>query len=295
MTMNTSNYPRIRSFFFAPGNRPDLVGKFPRFGADCCVIDLEDGTPPDEKAKARDMLSETVAAARASELKSLLFVRVNVPDSPHYLADIAAAFACDVDGIVIPKLENPAQAFPALHTMRRLDAEQPRALPRSIIGGIESVKGVLNAVQICAEVSAMPAVYFGAEDFAADIGGRRTPAGQEVYTARSMVMMAASAAQLQALDQAVVDIRNEDLFLSDAAAGRDLGYTGKICVTPGQVKLSHQAFSPSAAERDYARRLVAAYAEATARGIGTIDFEGRMIDGPLLKRAQAIVAAAQEA
>ena len=77
----------------------------------------------------------------------------------------------------------------------------------------------------------------------------------------------------------------------DAAQGRDLGYTGKICVTPGQVKLSHQAFSPSAQERDYARRLVAAYAEATARGIGTIDFEGRMIDGPLLKRAQAIVAA----
>ena len=289
--MTTASYPVIRSLFFAPGNRPDLVAKFPRFGADCCVIDLEDGTPPAEKAKARDMLPQTVAGVRAASLKSLLFVRVNVPDSPHYLADIEAAFAADVDGIVIPKLEDPAQAFAALHWMRRLDAEKPRALPRRIVGGIESVKGVLNAVKICAETDALAAVYFGAEDFAADIGGRRTAAGQEVFTARSMTMMAASAAQVPAIDQAVVDIRNDELFLQDAAQGRDLGYTGKICVTPGQVKLSHQAFSPSAEERDYARRLVAAYAEATARGIGTIDFEGRMIDGPLLKRAQAIVAA----
>ncbi len=289
--MTTLGYPVIRSLFFAPGNRPDLVAKFPRFGADCCVIDLEDGTPPAEKAKAREMLPDTVAGVRAASLKSLLFVRVNVPDSPHYLADIEAAFACDVDGIVIPKLEDPAQAFAALHWMRRLDAEKPRALPRRIVGGIESVKGVLNAVKICAETDALAAVYFGAEDFAADIGGRRTAAGQEVFTARSMTMMAASAAQVPAIDQAVVDIRNDELFLQDAAQGRDLGYTGKICVTPGQVKLSHQAFSPSAEERDYARRLVAAYAEATARGIGTIDFEGRMIDGPLLKRAQAIVAA----
>ena len=120
---------------------------------------------------------------------------------------------------------------------------------------------------------------------------RRTPRGDEVYAARSMVVMAAKAAGLLAIDQAVVDIRNDALFLEDAARGRDLGYEGKICVTPGQVNLSHQAFSPTPEERDYARRLVATYEEATARGIGTIDFEGRMIDGPLLKRAQAILAA----
>ena len=100
-----------------------------------------------------------------------------------------------------------------------------------------------------------------------------------------------AAANLIAIDQAVVDIRNDALFLEDAARGRDLGYQGKICVTPGQVGLSHRAFTPTAGERDYARRLVATYDEATRRGIGTIDFEGRMIDGPLLKRAQAILAA----
>jgi citrate lyase subunit beta/citryl-CoA lyase len=281
----------IRSLFFAPANRPDLVVKFPRFGADCCVIDLEDGTPPGEKQRAREMLRATVDQVRAAGLKGMLTVRVNVPASPHYLADIEAAFACDVDGIVIPKLEEPAQAFPAIHAIQRLDAQSARAKPRTIVGGIESVRGVLNAAEVCARTACVGSVYFGAEDFAADIGGRRTPRGDEVYAARSMVVMAAKAAGIIAIDQAVVDIRNDDLFLEDASRGRDLGYEGKICVTPGQVKLSHRAFSPTAEEREYARRLVATYEDAMARGIGTIDFEGRMIDGPLLKRAQAILAA----
>ena len=283
----------IRSLFFAPANRPDLVAKFPRFGADCCVIDLEDGTPPAEKERAREALRDTVGQVRAAGLQGMLTVRVNVPASPHYLADIDAAFACDVDGIVIPKLEEVAQAFPAIHAIQRLDAQAPRARPRTIVGGIESVRGVLNAVELCARTACMGSVYFGAEDFAADIGGRRTPRGDEVYAARSMVVMAAKAAGLIAIDQAVVDIRNDELFLDDAARGRDLGYEGKICVTPGQVKLSHRAFSPTAEEREYAKRLVATYEGAMARGIGTIDFEGRMIDGPLLKRAQQILAAPQ--
>lgn len=280
----------IRSLFFAPANRPDLIVKFPRFGADCCVIDLEDGTPPGEKIRAREMLASTVAQVRTAGLKSLLMVRVNVPDSVHYLADLEAAFMADVDGVVIPKLEAPEQAFPAQHWITRRDAEAPRAQPRSIVGGIESVRGVLNAAALCQGVESMGSVFFGAEDFAADIGGRRTPRGDEVYTARSMVVMAARAAGLIAIDQAVIDIRNDALFLEDAARGRDLGYEGKICVTPGQVKLAHRAFSPMAEERDYAQRLVDTYESAMARGLGTIDFEGRMIDGPTLKRAQQVLA-----
>ncbi|MEO8279338.1 MAG: CoA ester lyase [Ideonella sp.] len=283
----------IRSLLFAPANRPDLVVKFARFAADCCVIDLEDGTPPGEKRAARETLRETVDRTRAAGLTGMLTVRVNVPASLHYLADIEAAFGCDVDGIVIPKLESPEQAFPAIHWIQALDAQAPRARPRTIVGGIESVRGVLHAVEICARTASLGAVYFGAEDLAADAGGRRTPRGDEVYTARSMVLMAAKAAQIVAIDQAVVDIRDDALFLADAARGRDLGYDGKICVTPGQVKLAHRAFSPSSEERAYAGRLVAAYESAVQRGLGTIDFEGRMIDGPLLKRAQAILASPQ--
>ena len=282
----------FRSLFFAPANRPDLVVKFPRFHADCCVIDLEDGTPDNEKNNARAALKQTVDSVRAAGLKTMLAVRVNVPDSQHYLADLEAAFQCDIDAVVIPKLEHPKQSFPAMHYLEH--AAATRETPQSIIGGIESVKGVLNAVNVCAEIPGLSAVYFGAEDFAADIGGRRTPLGPEVATARSWVMMAASAASIVAIDQAVLDIRNDELFLADSSLGRDLGYQGKICVAPAQVALANAAFSPTDEEVAYARRLVTAYEAATARGIGTIDFEGKMVDGPLLKRSQAILAAAPE-
>jgi citrate lyase subunit beta/citryl-CoA lyase len=281
----------IRSLLFAPANRPDLAVKFVRFNADCSVIDLEDGTPIDEKARARELLADTVARVRAAGLRGLLTVRVNEPASMHYLDDLRAAFACDIDGVVIPKLEDAGQGFPADHLIRQLDAQAPRTQPRMIVGGLESVRGVLKAVDICASTPHLAAVYFGAEDFAAEMGARRTRRGEEVATARSMVVMAARAAGVVAIDQAVVDIRDDDLFLDDAARGRDLGYQGKICVAPAQVQLSHTAFAPSAEERAYAQRLVVAYEQATARGVGTIDFEGRMIDGPLLKRAQAILAA----
>lgn len=282
----------IRSLFFAPANRPELVVKFPRFQADCCVIDLEDGTPDNEKENARAALQDTVTKVRAAGLTSMLAVRVNVPDSRHYLADLEAAFQCDIDAVVIPKLEYAKQAFPAVHYIEHAAAR--RDTPQSLIAGIESVKGVLNAVSVCAEVPGLSAAYFGAEDFAADIGGRRTPLGQEVATARSWLVMAARAAGLIALDQAVLDIRNDALFSADAALGRDMGYQGKICVAPAQVALANTAFSPTQDEIAYARRLIAAYEQATARGIGTIDFEGKMVDGPLLKRSLAILAALRE-
>ena len=169
--------PLIRSLFFAPANRPDLVAKFPRFAADCYVIDLEDGTPPANKASARDGLAAARRRpAQAGPLPGVLTVRVNEPESDHYLDDLAAALASDVDGIVIPKLESVEQLFPALHRLRRLDRDAPRAEPRFIVGGLESIAGVANAAALCRADPSLAAVYFGAEDLASELGARRTPA-----------------------------------------------------------------------------------------------------------------------
>ncbi|MGY6270120.1 HpcH/HpaI aldolase/citrate lyase family protein [Achromobacter denitrificans] len=279
----------IRSFLLAPANRPDLLAKFPRFGADCCVIDMEDGTPAADKAAARAALPGAVGEIRGGGYTGLLTVRVNEPGSPLYLDDLAAAFGAGIDGVVIPKVEDPGQLWPAYHHISRLAAASPRQERRFIVCGIESARGVQGAARLCRPDLGVGAVYFGAEDYASNIGGRRTPEGREIYTARSMVVMAAKGAGIQAIDQAVVDIRNDAQYLADAAAGRELGYEGKTCVTPGQVKLAHDVFSPTPAERDFARRLVAAYEEALGRRVGVIEFEGQMVDGPLLKRAQAIL------
>jgi citrate lyase subunit beta/citryl-CoA lyase len=281
---------RIRSFLLAPANRIDLLAKFPRFGADCCVIDLEDGTPAADKVSARQALPQSVEVIRGGDYRGLLTVRVNEPTSPLYLEDLTSAFECDIDGVVLPKLENPEQLWPAHDHIRRLDSRHPRRQPRFIVGGIESVHGVLQAAQVCRPELGVQVVYFGAEDYSTSIGARRSREGREVFTARSLVVMAAKAAGIGALDQVVVDIRDDELFLADGMVGRDLGYDGKCCVTPGQVQLAHQVFSPTPEERDFATRLIAAYERAIAESMGVIEFEGKMVDGPLLKRAEAILA-----
>ena len=279
----------IRSLFFAPANRADLVAKFPRFTADCYVVDLEDGTPLAEKERARAGLAALVAAARKQLVGGLLTVRVNEPESDQYLEDLNAALRADVDGIVIPKLEKVEQLYPALHHMRRLDRDTPRAVPRFIVGGIESIAGVTNSAALCAAHPAIAAVYFGAEDLASDLGARRTANSAEVAYARSRVLLHAKAARILALDQAVLEIRDDNHFEGDATMGRDMGYDGKICLLPRQLDVANRVFSPSEVELEHARRLIARYEEAMARGIGTIDFEGKMVDGPLLKRAQRMV------
>lgn len=283
----------IRSLFFAPANRADLVAKFPRFPADCYVVDLEDGTPLAEKEPARAGLAAMVAAARKQSVGGLLTVRVNEPESDQYLEDLDAALRADVDGIVIPKLEQVEQLYPALHLMRRLDRDAPRAAPRFIVGGIESITGVTNSAALCAAHPAIAAVYFGAEDLASDLGARRTADSAEVAYARSRVLLHAKAARILALDQAVLEIRDDNHFEQDATTGRDMGYDGKICLLPRQLEVANRVFRPSDAELDHARRLITRYEEAMARGIGTIDFEGKMVDGPLLKRAQRMVGFAE--
>ena len=132
----------------------------------------------------------------------------------------------------------------------------------------------------------MAAVYFGAEDLASELGARRTPGSVEVMYSRSQVLLHAKAARIVAIDQAVVEIRDDQHFETDANVGRDMGYDGKICLLPRQLDVANRVFRPSDAELEHARRLIAVYDEATRRGIGTVDFEGKMIDGPLLKRAQ---------
>lgn len=272
----------LRSLLFAPANRPDLVAKFPRVPADVFSPDLEDGTPPAARPEARAALAGTVAAARGERTDAKVFVRINPASTPDCELDVAALRGSGADGIVLAKAESAAD----------LAALAGTGLP--VIAGIESARGVAEAVAI-ARGPGVVALYFGGEDFTADMGGRRTKDGYEMLFARSQVLLAARVAGVKALDTVMIDIRDDEGFRRDAIVGRNLGFDGKMCLLPRQVTLAHEVFAPSAAEIDTARRLVAAYEEAVARGAGTIDFEGRMVDPPVLKAAQAIMRAAGSA
>jgi citrate lyase subunit beta/citryl-CoA lyase len=278
----------VRSLLFAPGNRPELLKKFPRSDADAYVIDFEDGTPEPEKQSARNTLADVVPYLREQKLRGLIFVRTNSAASPHTKADLEAALQTDIDGLVIPKLG----AVGDLHRFGQALAEVERqgtGRQLRLIGLIESVAGVMAAPQLATGDDHLCALAFGGEDFISDIGGRRTPEGLEVLYARSQVVLAARAAGLEAIDQVVVDIRDDDQFRRDAIAGRNLGYTGKMCLLPRQVTLANDVFSPTSEEVDRSRRLIEAYDAGIAAGRGVTEFEGLMVDPPLLKRARAII------
>jgi citrate lyase subunit beta / citryl-CoA lyase len=267
----------IRSLLFAPANRPELLQKFPRYPADAFVFDLEDGTPEAEKDSARRALPQIVASLRNQGLKGQLFLRTNSPRSKHVQADLATAAEMPLDGIVVPKLES----------VEDLNAFNSAA---QIIGIIETARGVVNVETIAQGANThLVALAFGAEDFITDVGGQRSTDGLEVLYARSRVVLAARVTGIQALDQVFVNIRDDETFLHDAEFGRHLGYTGKMCIVPRQIEMANAVFSPSADEIDRSRRLIEEYERAQAQGRGAIEFEGSMVDEPLLKRARAIL------
>ena len=280
----------FRSLFFAPANRPELLAKFPRFLADCYAVDLEDGTPPDDKIEAREALADNIEMLRTADVKGLVYVRVNEPNSSLFLDDIAAAVKCDIDGIIIPKLETPEQCDPIVAAVMAAEKDNPDKRPIRIMGGIESMLGVLNVNELCRANDLMSSVFFGAEDFASDLGARRTKEGDEVLYARSRVVLAAKIAGIVAIDQAVIDVRNDEQCRTDSDKGRDLGYEGKICVIPRQIDICNSVYAPTDEEVAEAEEVVTVYKDAMSNGIGTIDFKGKMIDGPLLKRAEATLA-----
>ena len=278
----------IRSLLFAPANRGELVEKFPRYHADAFAIDLEDGTTESDKPAARSDLPRMVALLRDRGVKGQLFVRINQSRSPHADADVVVAGGTAIDGIMMPKLRAVADLQRVSEGLSRSEDRTGRAL--QLIGIVETAAGVVNVEALAGSGDVhLGALAFGAEDFITDMGGQRTAEGLEVLYARSRVVLAARAAGLAALDQVFVSIRDDDAFRRDAAIGRQLGYDGKMCVVPHQAVMANEIFSPSADEIERSRRLVRACAAARAEGRGAIDFEGGMVDEPILRRAEAVV------
>jgi citrate lyase subunit beta/citryl-CoA lyase len=266
---------RARSMLFVPASRADMIAKIPRFAPDVAVADLEDAVPAGQKARARQAAAAAIdALGRAGP--STVLVRVNPVGSPWFADDVAAAAASQAAGIVVPKLSTRAelaQVHEALAAHGR-----PGAL---IMAGIETGLGVADARALLA--GGLHGVYFGAEDYIADLGGRRSPGGQEVLYARSQVSLAAHLAGIPAVDQAVTGLSDDGHFLADARAGADLGYQGKICIHPRQVGLAHQVFTPTPDEVAHARAVLAA-GEA---GVAVVD--GHMIDDVHVRMARTVL------
>lgn len=278
---------RMRSLLFVPGGRPDMIAKAGRSGADGVVVDLEDAVPADGKDAARRTAVEAITALDVPG-DALVLVRVNAPGSPWYGADVAAAAASPADGVVLPKAGTAEQ----LHYLREaLDrAGRPDAV---MVVGLETAQGVAEArpLLMVGTDAGVVAAYFGAEDYIADLGGRRTAEGVEVLYARSLVALAGRLAGVAVLDQAVLAVHDDTAFRNDAERGLSLGYHGKLCIHPAQVPLAHQVFTPSDAEIAHARAVLDAV--AVAGGAGVLLVDGQMVDDVHVRMARSVLARAE--
>ena len=263
---------------FMPALRPDMIAKIPRIAPDLAVADLEDAVAANDKDEARALMVPAIAELPGTA--TTILVRVNPVGTPWFEADVAAAAASAAAGIVVPKLET-------LDQLRAIEDAWGSARPLVLVAGIESGLGVADARELLA--GGVSAAYFGAEDFVADLGGRRTAAGDEVLYARSQVVLAARLAGVPAIDQAVVGIGDAEHFAADARAGGDLGYQGKICIHPSQVVLANAAYSPTPEQVEHARAVLA----VGESGVGLLD--GEMVDEVHLRMARAVLARAAAA
>ncbi|HEY1967950.1 MAG TPA: CoA ester lyase [Pseudonocardia sp.] len=263
---------------FVPAISLDKLAKVARVRPDAVIVDLEDAVAPDAKPAARGAALEALAAARPGAGRVL--VRINGVGTPWYDEDVAAvstAIAAGMlDGVVLPKYERVAEL-----------AGLRAALPAGalVIVGLESARGVADARELLAGGPGARAevAYFGAEDYIADLGGRRTPGGHEVLYARSQVCLAARLAGVATLDQVVAAVRDAEAFRADAEQGRALGFRGKICLHPTQVTIAHEVFTPSEAEIEHARAVLA----AASSGVGLVD--GQMVDAVHITMAHAVL------
>jgi citrate lyase subunit beta / citryl-CoA lyase len=268
-----------RSLLFVPASRPDMVAKVTRWRPDVVVVDLEDAVAADDKDSAR---AGGIAAAEAVAVEPTgmtVLVRVNPRGSRWFEDDLAAVAVSGVQGVVLPKFESVDDAVAVRD-----------ALPDGsvLLAGLETARGVAQCRELLG-AAGVDAAYFGAEDYIVDVGGSRTAAGAEVLYARSEVLLAARLGGVAPVDQAVMEIRDDDRFVADAEAGRSIGYTGKICVHPRQVALAHRVFAPSSADVEHARAVLAM---AQEKGVGLVD--GRMTDEVHVRWARRVLAQVQD-
>src|SRR5712691_10004028 len=277
----------LRSLLFAPGNHPRKLEKVGGFGSDAIVLDLEDAVADAEKSAAR----ETVRAALPTYSgPTIVFVRVNGPETGRLEDDVRATLCPDLDGLMIPKVEQP-ETLPELDRLLS-GLERERGLPDGhvrLIALIETARGLIRCEDIAqAAPSRLLTIVFGLGDFSVDIGVDLTPDATELLYGRSRVVVAARAARLRApLDGPWLDLQNVEGLVADTLRSRQLGFQGRVVVYPPQVEHVQRAYSElSPEEAEWAQHVVEAFEQAEAAGSASIQVDGRFVDYPIYERAK---------
>ena len=274
-----------RSWMFVPGHRQRMIDKALGLDADALMLDIEDGVAPAEKDQARRLIGEALARERQPR-EPLRFVRINAIGHRRMEDDLAAVLRPGLDGLVLPKVESSAEVAAVESRVAAHEAACGARL--RLLVAIESPRGLLAAPAIASCSDRVAGLMFGAEDFGRELGlpASRQGEAQELLYARSALVVAAASARVQAVDGVWVDLQDPQGLERFALQSRRLGFTGMSSIHPSQVAPINAAFRPGAEEIDYARKVIAAYEEAAARGDGSVAFGGQLIDRPIIERAR---------
>ncbi|MWV64954.1 CoA ester lyase [Halorubrum sp. JWXQ-INN 858] len=276
-----------RSLLFTPGDRPELLWKAAGSDADVLCFDLEDAVAPDRKAEARAAVAD-VLADPDFDPDAEVSVRLTAGETAADLDALVTDGPVRLDAVMLPKVETGKR----VETVAAMCAE--RDFDVAVLALIETAEGVLSAREVAGAEPA-DAVLFGAEDLAADIGATRTAGGTEVLYAREHVVIAASAAGVDAIDTVYTDFSDEGGLREEAAFAVELGYDGKMAIHPAQVPVINDAYTPAPERIEWAESVLDARDAAAADGRGVFQVDGEMIDAPLIAQAERVLERARAA
>jgi citrate lyase subunit beta / citryl-CoA lyase len=277
-----------RTMMFLPASNPGMVKDAYIYGADSIMFDLEDAVAVTEKDSARFLVYNALKTVDYGNTE--LVVRVNGLDTPFGREDIEAVVRAGVHVVRLPKTERKED----IHAVEAVIEEVERKCGRKIgstkmMAAIESPIGVINAYEIATASKRLVAVALGAEDYVTNLKTKRYPDGMELLGARSQIIIAARAAGIYAIDTVYTEVDNEEGFKREVELIKQLGFDGKSVINPRQIKPVHEIYTPTPEEIKKSIAIVNAAKEAEEKGLGVISLNGKMIDKPIVDRADRVL------
>lgn len=275
----------LQSFLFVPADSPRKMASARNVRPDAFIYDLEDAVPAASKVEARRLLTAELNSFINPRAK--LFVRVNGFGSAFGEDDLRAFARREVTGIVLPKCHDASQISQVHQELSRL--ENRTSMPDGsvkLVPILESAKGVARAGELARSSARIVALFFGGEDFCADMGIARSKDGDEIGVARSLVALAAKSEGLEAIDGPFTDFHDRVGLFEETRRIKRMGFTGKALIHPNQIETVHQAMAPSDEEIALAHEIVSAF-ENSGRAVTTV--RGKMIDEPVVAQARTVL------
>lgn len=283
-----------RTMLFVPGNNPGMIKDAGIYAQDAIMFDLEDSVSLAEKDAARFLVYQALMTMDYGDKE--LVVRINAPSAKGGREDLEAIVRTRRAVIRLPKTETAEDVLLCEKEIARIEGEcgmEEGSTP--MMAAIESAAGVLNAREIAFSSKRLIGIALGAEDYVTDLKTNRSPGGIELLFGRSMILLAARAAGIDAIDTVYSDVNNEEGFRAEVELIHQLGFDGKSIINPRQIKTVHEIYTPSEKEIAKAQAVMEAIEEARRKGSGVISLNGKMVDRPIVLRAQRVLALARAA